>query len=136
MARILIVDDEPFLRRILSCMLAGAGYEVEVAEDGEQAWDRIQGAEPPDLLISDLMMPGITGIELVRRVRARGGAYLPILILTARGQGVDKDEAHESGADAFMAKPFNARALTETVQKMLAGTIRPETGIRPTGTDG
>ncbi|MDM7916686.1 MAG: response regulator, partial [Candidatus Eisenbacteria bacterium] len=81
-SRVLVVDDDPFLRRILSFLLAGAGHEVECVEDGEQAWDRLCRAagDPPDLVISDLMMPGMSGLDLVRRMRARPEFGIPVLI--------------------------------------------------------
>ncbi len=143
MARILIVDDEPFLRRILTYMLTGAGHEIDCAEDGEQAWERLTGSDPPDLVISDLMMPGISGVELTRRFREwldeRQGKYVPVMILTARGQRVDEDEAHRSGADSFMTKPFSSQELLEKVTRMLAGAgggPQIETEREATGTDG
>lgn len=118
--RILIVDDEPFLRRILSYMLTGASYEVEFAEDGEKAWERLaSGQGHPDLVISDLMMPGISGVDLVRKVREQGWKDLPVLILTARGQEVDETEARGGGANAFMTKPFRSSELLEKVSELL-----------------
>ncbi len=138
-ARILIVDDEPFLRRILTYMLTGAGHKVECAEDGEQAWVRLGTMDPPDLIISDLMMPGISGIELVRKLREERGSQIPVLILTARGQRFDEDEARTCGANAFMTKPFSSHELLDRVRGLLAdhGEHRTDIGsVKGTGTDG
>jgi CheY-like chemotaxis protein len=134
-ARILVVDDEAFLRRLLTYMLTGVGYEIECAEDGQQAWERLCGADPPDLVISDFMMPGMTGLDLVRRLREQGDRHIPVLILTARGQGmIDEQEARRSGADAFMTKPFSSRDLLEKIEVLLAPGAADDAGA--TGTDG
>ena len=137
-ARILIVDDEPFLRRILTYMLTGAGHQVECAEDGEQAWVRLGTMDPPDLIISDLMMPGMSGMDLVRKLRQERGNRTPVLILTARGQRFDEDEARTSGADAFMTKPFSSHELLERVRSLLEMGAAREKGHseEATGTDG
>lgn len=130
--RILVVDDEPFLRRILTYLLTGAGHQVECAADGEEAWARLAGTDLPDLLITDLMMPGLSGIDLVRKLRHERQFDKPVLILTARGQRVDEDDARASGADAFMTKPFRSQELLARVGSLLPAEERPEA----TGTDG
>lgn len=117
--RILVVDDEPFLRRILTYMLEKAGHQVECAEDGNDAWNRLNGSDPPDLVISDLMMPGLSGTDLVRRLRSDAGSDVPFLLLTARGNPLDREDAHECGADAFMTKPFCQRELLDQVTALL-----------------
>ncbi len=118
-SRILIVDDEPSLRRILTYMLVKAGHEVECAEDGEDAWRRLSRGIPPDLVISDLMMPGLSGMDLLRRVRSDPNSSIPFLLLTARGPGMDEQEARDGGADAFLAKPFCRRDLLDQVTTLL-----------------
>jgi DNA-binding response OmpR family regulator len=118
-ARILVVDDEPFLRRILTVMLAKAGHEVECAEDGADAWSRLGGPSPPDLVISDLMMPGLSGLDLVRKLRREYRSTIPFLLLTARGHPLDEADALQSGADAFMTKPFCQKELLEQISLLL-----------------
>jgi CheY-like chemotaxis protein len=138
-ARILIVDDEPFIRRILTHLLAGTGYEVESAEDGEQAWRRIQDGYRPDLIISDLMMPGMSGTDFVRRLRSGAGAVIPVLILTARGQEEDAEDARRAGADAFMTKPFSSHELLGIVSSLIAASgveASDHSDREATGTDG
>jgi two-component system, OmpR family, phosphate regulon response regulator PhoB len=119
-ARILVVDDEPFLRKILTVMLTRAGHQVECAEDGDCAWARLVGSAPPDLVISDLMMPGMSGLDLLRRLRHEHGATVPFLLLTARGHPLDEAEALQGGADIFMTKPFSQKELLEQVSGLLA----------------
>ena len=139
MARILIVDDESFFRRMLSHLLACAGYEIESAENAEQAWVRICDSGPYDLMISDLVMPGMSGIDLVRKLRDERPERVPVLILTARGQQITEDEARASGADAFMTKPFGSHELLKTVSSLVdsgrAVGAEDEAG-EATGTDG
>ncbi len=118
-SRILVVDDEPFLRRILTYILVKAGHQVECAEDGEEAWRQLSRDDPPDLVISDLMMPGISGIDLLKRVRADRKSSIPFMILTARGLGVEEQEARDNGADAFLAKPFRQKDLLDQVTTLL-----------------
>jgi DNA-binding response OmpR family regulator len=117
--RILVVDDEPFLRRILTHILVKAGYQVECAEDGDDAWSRLSRPAQPDLVISDLMMPGLSGADLVRRLRTDRKSSIPFLILTACGHGMDTQKARDCGADALMAKPFCQRELLEQVTALL-----------------
>lgn len=121
--RIWVLDDEPFLRRILAFMLDGEGYEVECLQDGESAWAKLSRGERPDLMISDVMMPGLSGIELLRRIRSEQIA-VPVLVLTARGPQ-DEREILAAGADGFMSKPFRSKALTEKVAGMLASRRDP-----------
>lgn len=130
--RILVVDDEPFLRRILTYLLTGAGYRVECAEDGHQALEKLSGPDLPDLLITDLMMPGLSGTDLVRKLRQEREFGKPVLVLTARGQRMDEVEARASGADAFMTKPFRSQELLKRVDALLESVE----GRRATGTTG
>ena len=138
-SRILIVDDEPFIRRILARLLVGAGHEVESAEDGEQAWRQIREGSRPDLIISDLMMPGMSGTDFVRRLRTEESRSIPVLILTARGQEVDAEDARRAGANAFMTKPFSSHELLGTVLSLMS-SVNPQVADPrnggATGTDG
>lgn len=139
MASIMVVDDEPFLRRILSYMLIGAGHQVECLENGQESFDRLQKGPMPDLLITDLMMPGLSGIELVTKIRGEIDATLPIVVLTARGQKLDQQECERCGANAFMTKPFRSNELLDRVNALLAESSESSDASRMdlgTGTDG
>lgn len=107
--RILVVEDEPTLRSQLTSQLEAKGYSVDAAADGEDGL--FLGREyPMDLAVIDLGLPGISGIELIRRLRALDRAF-PILILTARDAWQDKVEGLESGADDYLTKPFHSEEL-------------------------
>jgi two-component system response regulator RegX3 len=114
--RILVVEDEPLLRDGLLDLLRGAGHEVEAAGDGERAV--LRGTEGAfDLVLLDLMLPLLDGIEVCRRVRrARPG--IPVLMLTARGSEDDKVTGLEAGADDYVTKPFGARELLARVEAL------------------
>jgi len=114
--RILIVEDERALREGLVDLLGAAGHRVEAVEDGEAAL--VQGADPAvELLLLDLMLPGIDGIEVCRRIRELRPA-LPILMLTARGAEDDKLRGFAAGADDYVTKPFSTRELLARVEAM------------------
>ncbi len=119
--RILLVDDEESLRIGVSRALEAAGYEVETAVDGEAALHAMRDRFP-DLLLLDLMMPGLDGLEVCREVRARSD--VPILMLTARDDDVDRILGLEMGADDYLTKPFQMRELILRVGAILrrAGT--------------
>lgn len=115
-ARVLLVDDErPFVMG-LSASLRQAGYAVSVAYDGESAWAAFR-ALPPDLVLLDIMLPGVDGLELCRRIREHGGT--PVIMLTARGEDVDKIVGLELGADDYITKPFNVRELLARMKAVL-----------------
>ncbi|MBK9169837.1 MAG: diguanylate cyclase [Bryobacterales bacterium] len=111
--RILIAEDDPISRRLLETILGKWGYEVVVAHDGDQAWKHLQGDDAPRLVIADWMMPGLDGIELCQRVRARETPphYTYLLLLTARSQREDLVQGMEAGADDYVTKPFDANEL-------------------------
>ena len=126
--RILVVDDEPDLLVLVRVNLAQAGYEVDCAEDGRQALARLRGA-PPDLLILDLMLPDVSGTEICRRVRAEPAlAELPIIMLTAKADEVDRVVGLELGADDYVTKPFSPRELTLRVRAVLRRRAPEGTG--------
>jgi two-component system, OmpR family, KDP operon response regulator KdpE len=120
--RVLIVDDEAQIRRALSLALGGHGYEVELAEDGETALAMI-AARPPDGIVLDLMMPGIDGLEVLRRLR--GWSETPVIVLSARGQERDKVQALDLGADDYLTKPFGIDELLARVRAVLRRTKTP-----------
>ena len=121
--RVLIVDDEPNIVLSLEFLLRQQGYEVSVARDGEEA---LAAAEEkrPDLVVLDVMLPGLDGFEVCRRLREHPeNAGLKILLLTARGREVERVRGLEEGADAYVRKPFSTRQLMKTVAELLG---RPE----------
>lgn len=118
-ARILIVEDEESLVTLLRYNLEKAGYRVESVERGDEAELRI-AEEPPDLLLLDWMVPGVSGVELCRRLRAREEtARLPILMLTARGEEADRVRGLATGADDYVVKPFSVPELLARIAALL-----------------
>jgi two-component system response regulator PhoP len=115
--RILVVEDEAALRDSLKARLAEAGFTVDIARDGDEGL--FSGSEYPlDVAIVDLGLPGIPGLEVIRRLRAAGKTY-PILILTARDNWQDKVEGLQAGADDYVAKPFHFEEVLARVQALL-----------------
>ena len=114
--RILVVDDEPQIARVLRRSLAARGYEVQVAIEGEEALE-IFNAWAPDLIITDLSMPNMGGLELCRRVRAASQA--PIIVLSAWGEERAKVETLDAGADDYVTKPFGIDELLARVRATL-----------------
>lgn len=120
MARILVVDDDSEYLEMINLLLERGGHQVSLSAEGEEGL-QMALAEPPDLVILDVMMPGVTGYEICRRLRAEPEtAYVPILILTARGQPVDRDAALAAGADDYMSKPVTMTELSDRVEAVLA----------------
>ncbi|MFO7662534.1 MAG: response regulator transcription factor [Chloroflexota bacterium] len=115
-ASILIADDEAGIRDLVRLYLEKEGYRVTAVADGMAALEQVR-RDPPDLLILDLMMPEIDGWEVCRRVRIE--SKVPILMLTARDQDIDKIVGLEMGADDYMTKPFNPRELVARVRAIL-----------------
>jgi diguanylate cyclase (GGDEF)-like protein len=116
--RVLVVDDDRNLRKIISTNLELAGYEVGTASDGREALSKIE-QDVPDLLLLDLMMPHMDGYEVARRVRSHANptiANVPIIILTAKGETEDKLRGFEAGADDYITKPFGPRELLARVR--------------------
>ncbi|MBI3433949.1 MAG: phosphate regulon transcriptional regulator PhoB [Proteobacteria bacterium] len=124
-ARVLIVEDEAPLTLLLRYNLEAEGYDVEAASRGDEAELRLQEA-PPDLAVIDWMLPGLSGIELVRRLRARAATReLPIIMLTARGEEAERVRGLASGADDYIVKPFSVPELLARVRALLR-RARPE----------
>jgi two-component system phosphate regulon response regulator OmpR len=119
--RIWVVDDDPELRAMLAGYLGEQGYGVRPLADGEQLMARLEGrlgGERPDLVVLDLMLPGSDGLSLLRRLRDAGDD-LPVLLLSARADGVDRIIGLEQGADDYLAKPFLPRELTARIEAVL-----------------
>ncbi len=123
-SRVLIVDDEPQIRRALRAALAAHGYEVALAEDGEQALEIIP-TWTPDLVVLDLVMPRKDGLEVVRETRA--WSDVPIIVLSARGQEGDKIAALDLGADDYLTKPFGIGELLARLRALLRRRREPAT---------
>jgi Response regulators consisting of a CheY-like receiver domain and a winged-helix DNA-binding domain len=133
-ARILLVDDEQAVQTLLTYPLRKEGYEVVEAKDGQEALDRF-GEERFDLVVLDIMLPKLDGIEVCRRLRTR--SQVPIIMLTAKGDEVDKIAGLEMGADDYITKPFSVREFRSRVKAALrrgnmagAGTLPGNEPIR------
>jgi two-component system, OmpR family, alkaline phosphatase synthesis response regulator PhoP len=123
--RVLVCDDEPYIVESVSYVVRKAGFEVETAEDGEEALASAKRTHP-DLIFLDIMMPKMSGYEVCRRLKedpATRGAY--IVMLTARGQEEDERRALDMGADEFMTKPFSPRKMRAKLHEVLGNG--PET---------
>jgi DNA-binding response OmpR family regulator len=120
MARILVIDDNADLLQMIRLLLEErGGHEVVLSAEGQDGIEKA-AADPPDLAIVDVMMPGMTGYEVCQRLRAQPStADIPIIILTARGQDVDRQAALEAGADVYIAKPVTMADLLEQVNGLL-----------------
>jgi len=114
--RILVVDDDPTVGEVVARYLEHAGYAVTVVADGQVALDKAL-ADPPDLVVLDLMLPGLDGLEVFRRLRAR--FPVPVVMLTALGDESDRLVGLELGADDYVTKPFSPRELVLRVQSVL-----------------
>jgi DNA-binding response OmpR family regulator len=121
-ARVLIIEDDPTVGEVVARYLKREGYVVEVVPDGAVGLQRAL-ADAPDLVILDLMLPSLGGLEVCRRLRA--AAPVPIIMLTARGAEADRIAGLEMGADDYVAKPFSPRELTARVKAVLRRATGP-----------
>ena len=118
MERVLIVDDDPDIQRLVSYNLGQAGFQVTTASSGRLALETVQ-THPPDLIILDIMMPDIDGMEVCRTLRQRETSRrIPIIMLTARGEEIDRVVGFELGADDYVMKPFSPRELVLRVKSI------------------
>ncbi|MEX3100884.1 DNA-binding response regulator [Streptomyces sp. V2] len=116
MKHVLVVDDDPTVSEVVAGYLGRAGFAVDVADDGPTAVTRA-AARPPDLVVLDLMLPGMDGLEVCRRIRTAGP--VPVIMLTARGDEEDRILGLEVGADDYVTKPFSPRELVLRVESVL-----------------
>ena len=131
-AHILIVDDEPNVRLVFRTALESAGYVLSMAEDGRgRAW-MSWGGRTADLVLLDLQMPGMDGMETLRRLR-EAGDEVPVVIVTAHGSVPDAVEAMKLGAIDFLSKPLSPDTLRAVVAEVLAAARRVTSGMRPPG---
>ena len=122
---ILVVDDEPQILRVMRASLPARGYEVRTAADGNEALDEI-GRQMPDIIILDLVMPGMSGLEVCRRVREFSS--VPVIVLSAKGSESDKVAALDLGADDYVTKPFGMDELLARVRAVFRRLPASESG--------
>jgi two-component system, OmpR family, alkaline phosphatase synthesis response regulator PhoP len=123
--KILVVDDEADIRELVRLNLTREGYEVSDCESGEQALS-LSRSKGPDLVVLDLMLPGIDGLEVCKRLKADPKtAQIPIVILTAKGEEADVVAGLEVGADDYVAKPFSGKVLVARVRRLLRKAAQP-----------
>lgn len=126
--RVLVVDDEPPIRRFLRTSLTAQGYDIVEAEDGTKALEEVR-RRSPDLLVLDLGLPGIDGLEVIRRLRG-SGATLPIIVLSSRVDEAGKVEALDLGADDYVTKPFGVEELLARIRTAMRHKLQQQ-GERP-----
>ncbi|HEV2551959.1 MAG TPA: response regulator transcription factor [Stellaceae bacterium] len=127
-SRVLVVDDEPAIRRFLRTSLGAHGYQVDEAADGHAALDLLRRS-PPDVLVLDLGLPDLDGFELLRRLRASGSA-LPVIVLSSRADEKGKVEALDLGADDYVTKPFGIDELLARIRAALRHRLQQQ-GEKP-----
>jgi two-component system, OmpR family, response regulator len=117
--RVLVADDDADIRELVEFKLTQNGYDVEAVSDGLAAWESFQ-ADRPSLVILDVMMPGLSGIDVLRKIRESEDAGVPVLLLSAKSRDSDVDTGFAVGADDYVIKPFSPRELVHRVNGMLA----------------
>jgi DNA-binding response OmpR family regulator len=117
--RVLVADDDADIRDLVEFKLTRAGYAVESVADGLSAWASFEH-DPPQLVVLDVMMPGLSGMEVLRRIRLSATASVPVLLLSAKSRDSDVDNGFAVGADDYIIKPFSPRELLDRVDAMLA----------------
>jgi DNA-binding response OmpR family regulator len=128
MDRVLIIDDDIELCELIAARMNGEGFEIEAVHDGNRGLERALSREH-SLVVLDLMLPGIGGLDVLRRVRKQ--SPIPVLVLTARGEDVDRILGLEIGADDYLPKPFNPRELIARIRAILRRTVRVAAGTNP-----
>jgi DNA-binding response OmpR family regulator len=128
MDRVLIIDDDVELCELLAARMSDEGFEFEAVHDGARGLERALSREH-SLVVLDLMLPGMGGLDVLRRVREQ--SPIPVLILTARGEDVDRILGLEIGADDYLPKPFNPRELIARIRAILRRTVRIAAGTHP-----
>lgn len=124
-ARILVVDDDPMMLDLLTTRLDLAGYEAHGARDGHQALHRLRDLRPAAMVL-DINMPGMNGFEVLKRLRETGQlAGLPVMVLTARHETADVQQAIKLGARDFLAKPFNDQQFLLRISRLLRAAPKP-----------
>ena len=122
---LLVVEDEPENRLFIGLMLRTEGFVVDEAEDGAAAFERLSRDPLPDLILLDVMMPGLNGWEVFQRIRRDSRAReIPVLMLTALAQRSDVERAVELGVDGYLTKPFEPSDLLQKISEILSGRSR------------
>jgi DNA-binding response OmpR family regulator len=116
--RVLVADDDPDIRDLVDFKLSQAGYAVQAVPDGLSAWESFQ-QETPALVILDVMMPGLSGIDVLRKIRDSHAPSTPVLLLSAKSRDNDVDTGFAVGADDYVVKPFSPRELLHRVNRMV-----------------
>jgi DNA-binding response OmpR family regulator len=133
MQRVLIVDDDPDIQQLVSYNFSQAGFEVATAASGRKAIESVQ-KQLPDLIILDLMLPDIDGMEVCRTLRQRENTrQIPIIMLTARGEEIDRVIGFELGADDYVSKPFSTRELVLRVKSIFRRMKDPRSDVLQAG---
>jgi two-component system response regulator ResD len=132
---VLVVDDEPTIAEVVARYLERAGYETTTTGDGREAL-RLAAERRPDLIVLDVMLPGLGGIEVLRRLGAAGGPRTPVILLTAKGEHDDKLVGLRSGADDYVVKPFSPKELVARVDAVLRRVLPEADKAEPLRFDG
>jgi len=137
MDSLLIIEDDQRLAQMVSDYLRQSGFQVAHAPNGQSGLDRVTGSPPPDLVILDLMLPDLDGLEVCRRIRALPGpvGLTPVLMLTAKGDPMDRVVGLELGADDYMPKPFEPRELLARIRAVLRRHAQSPASANAGGTD-
>ena len=120
-ARVLVADDDPDIRDLVEFKLSQAGYAVQAVPDGVVAWDTFQ-KERPDLVVLDVMMPGLSGFDVLRKIRDSEWPEVPVLLLSAKSRDSDVDTGFAVGATDYVINPVSPRELLHRVNGILART--------------
>ena len=115
--KVLIVDDDPNIREVISVLLSSEGYNVDAAENGQMAVARVEEGNEYDIICLDIMMPDMDGIEVCSKIRQKSN--VPVLFLTAKSQDKDKVEAYSTGGDDFLVKPFSQTELLMKIKSLI-----------------
>ncbi|WP_294428013.1 response regulator transcription factor [uncultured Treponema sp.] len=127
--RILIVEDDAELSKIMQLELSHEGFEVISAFDGREALEKIENEEP-DLILLDVMLPKMSGLEVLRKLRGDMNSDLPVILVTARGETIDKVDGLNSGADDYIAKPFKIEELLARMNAVLRRSQKKSSVVR------
>jgi DNA-binding response OmpR family regulator len=134
--KVLVVDDDPSVRKLLNQTLELEGYTVSTASDGEEALEELPTSKP-DVVVLDVMMPKLNGLDVLDRIRRNPEtSTLPVILLTAKSSKEDVWEGWQRGVDYYMTKPFDVEELLRFIEYVLEDETRPSAGGRPPTEDG
>ncbi|HEX6307944.1 MAG TPA: response regulator [Longimicrobiales bacterium] len=118
---ILVIDDEPYIGRIIQLKLEDSPYDVDVVQDGATALQRLRTDDPVDLILLDIMMPKMNGFEVLARLREiPHRSETPVIMLTGKGQSTDREQAASLGASDFLTKPFSPKKLLARIEEFFS----------------